>query len=241
MLAGSEGTRTGLKVRNTFAYFGEYNDKNNFDIDLRGADGMGNQKFAGTAIDFFNVSKVKGRGSISGTVRAATDANDANYKSFGVGLRLASDTDPDNNPATPNSTEPGYGTQYDIVMNFDLMGLAVEIGKGIQDVSFGPGSKMLIGYTVLEVLPGVTEVRQINLTDVTISGKGNSIRLRSGVSALSVQGGYIGFVSGKNGIIFETNTGAYSGAGSESRALNSTPIRVALLTRCTLTQSSTQS
>lgn len=59
MLAGSEGTRTGLKVRNTFAYFGEYNDKNNFDIDLRGADGMGNQKFAGTAIDFFNVSKVK--------------------------------------------------------------------------------------------------------------------------------------------------------------------------------------
>ncbi len=219
LLAGSEGTRTGLKVRNTFAYFGEFNDKNNFDIDLRGSDGMGNQKFWGTAIDLFNVSKVKGRGSISGTVRAATDTNDSNYKSFGVGLRLASDPDPDSNPSTPNSTEPGYGTQYDIVMNFDLMGLSVEIGKGIQDVSFGPGTKMLIGYAGLEVLPGVTEVRQINLTGVTISGKGNGIRLRSGVSAFSLIGGYIGFAAGKNGIIFETNTGASNGAASHVKGV----------------------
>lgn len=212
---GAEGGFTALKVKNRFAYFGEYNARNYFNLVIRGADGYGNVKYWGCCVDLFNISNVVGRGLLVGPVKSAIDATDSTFKNFGIGMRLASAADPDDNPATHNSTEPGWGTQYDFTgMRSIFLGLAVEIGAGVQGIEFGPGTKWLVGYSGLEVIPGVTEVRQIHMTGVEISGRGTPFRARSGVPSLKIEGCHIAFGSGKNGIILETNTGAANGGGS---------------------------
>lgn len=215
MTTGAAGGWTAFKVRNTFAYFGEYNAKNYFNIDMHGSDGYGNVNFWGVNYDFFNISNIKGGGLLSGTVSSATVANDTTYKNYGIGIKIASAADPDSNPGTPNSTEPGWGTQYDFTgMRFNFIGLCAEIGAGIQGVEFGPGTKMLVGYSGVEILPGVTEVRQIHLNGVEISGKGTPFRARSAVPSLKIDNCHIAFGSGKNGVVLETNTGAANGGGS---------------------------
>lgn len=200
LTTGAAGGHTAVKLHNTFPYFGEYNARHLIDITIRGADGYAASDYWGTAIDCFNVSNISfGKSNLFGPVASTSD----NTK--GTGIRLVSSA----TPGGGTSTEPGYGTSYDLTgVKIRFMGRALEIGTGIQGVVLGSSTEILNGYDGVYILAGSTEVRQLTIDGAQISVNGDAVYFGSAVPASVITGSYIGVATGKNGLVFATNTGA---------------------------------
>ena len=216
---GLAGGGTGLMINNRFAYFGEYNARHVLDIVMRGVDGYSATDYFDTYIDLFNASNVIfGKGMLLAGPVLGNSAS-----TYGTGVKVASSA----TPGIGTSSEPGWGTGYDFTgLKTKFMGRAIQIGAGVQGFTLGDGTEILNGYDGVHIVPGVTEVRQINWSGAQMSVYGDAFSFGSAVPSCTFVGGYMGVAPGKNGLVFVTDAGAANGGGSTIVGVTFVPLGV---------------